>query len=125
MDPDTRTRAAIEGHWQASERGDTEAEHAIYAADAVLDYPQSGERFRSRATISAQRGGHPASRHFTVLRITGGGDRWVLTEIMTIAVEKGVLGEIPGSQTTGPHDPKVLPLQVLVQNAPAATVVCG
>ena len=83
MDPDTRTRAAIEGHWQASERGDTEAEHAIYAADAVLDYPQSGERFRSRATISAQRGGHPASRHFTVLRITGGGDRWVSECIIT------------------------------------------
>ena len=82
MDPDTRTRA-IEGHWQASERGDTEAEHAIYAADAVLDYPQSGERFRSRATIAAQRGGHPASRHFTVLRITGGADLWVSECIIT------------------------------------------
>src|SRR5580700_8105868 len=43
MDPDTRTRAAIEEHWQASERGDNETEHAIYATDAILDYPQSGE----------------------------------------------------------------------------------
>jgi hypothetical protein len=83
MDLDTRTRAAIEEHWQASERGDTGAEHAIYAADAILDYPQSGERFRSRATIAAQRGGHPASRHFTVLRITGGGDLWVSECIIT------------------------------------------
>jgi hypothetical protein len=71
------TRAALEEHWQASERGDTEAEHAIYADDAILDYPQSGERFRGRATIAAQRGGHPADRHFTVLRIQGSGSLWV------------------------------------------------
>jgi hypothetical protein len=83
MDPDTRTKAALEEHWQASESGDTEAEHAIYAADAILDYPQSGERFRGRATISAQRGGHPARRHFTVLRIVGGGNLWVSECIIT------------------------------------------
>jgi hypothetical protein len=67
-------RAAIERHWSASEAGDSEAEHDIYAAAAILDYPQSGERFRGRATIAAQRGGHPADRHFTVQRITGHGD---------------------------------------------------
>ncbi len=83
MDPGTRTRAAIEEHWQASERGDNETEHAVYAADAILDYPQSGERFRGRATISAQRGGHPASRHFTVIRISGGGNLWVSECIIT------------------------------------------
>ncbi|MPY48142.1 nuclear transport factor 2 family protein [Streptomyces acidicola] len=77
MDADIRTRAAIEEHWRASERGDTEAEHAVYAPDAILDYPQSGERFRGRAAIAAQRGGHPADRHFTVRRIVGGGDLWV------------------------------------------------
>jgi len=83
MDPDIRIRTAIEEHWQASERGDIEAEHAIYAADAILDYPQSGERFRGRETISAQRGGHPASRHFTVRRIIGGGDLWVSECVIT------------------------------------------
>jgi hypothetical protein len=83
MDPDVRTRAAIEEHWRASEAGDTQAEHAIYAEDAILDYPQSGERFRSRATIAAQRGGHPAERHFTVLRISGTGNLWVSECIIT------------------------------------------
>jgi hypothetical protein len=83
MDADGRIRAAIEEHWRASEAGETEAEHAIYAADGILDYPQSGERFRGRATIAAQRGGHPADRHFTVLRITGGGSRWVSECIIT------------------------------------------
>jgi hypothetical protein len=58
-------------------RGDTEVEHAIYSADAILDYPQSGERFQGCDTISALRGAHPANRHFTILRIVGGGDLWV------------------------------------------------
>ena len=83
MDPDARTRAAIEEHWLASERGDVDTEHAIYALDGILDYPQSGERFRGRATISAQRGGHPANRHFTVLRISGSGNLWVSECIIT------------------------------------------
>jgi len=69
--------AAIEQHWRASESGDVGTEHAIYAADAELRYPQSGERFRGRATIAAQRGGHPADRHFTVLRIVGRDDLWI------------------------------------------------
>ena len=70
-------RARIADHWRASEAGDLDAEHAIYAAGAILDYPQSGERFRGRTTISAQRGRHPADRHFTVRRITGRQDLWI------------------------------------------------
>lgn len=77
------TRTAIEQHWRASEEGDTEAEHAIYAVDAILDYPQSGERFRGHRTIAEQRGGHPAERHFTVLRISGDGNLWVSECIIT------------------------------------------
>ncbi len=83
MGADIPTKSAVEEHWQASERGDTEAEHSIYAVDAILDYPQSGERFRGRARISAQRGGHPARRHFTVLRIVGSGNLWVSECIIT------------------------------------------
>lgn len=83
MSPDSRKRAALEEHWQASERGDIAVEHAIYRADAILDYPQSGERFRGRDAISAQRGAHPANRHFTVLRIVGGGDLWVSECVIT------------------------------------------
>jgi hypothetical protein len=83
IDRDADIRARLQQHWQASERGDLDAEHAIYAADAVLDYPQSGERFRGRAAIQAQRGGHPAERHFTVRRILGGGDLWVSEVVIT------------------------------------------
>ncbi len=82
-DRDASTRARLEQHWAASESGDLDTEHAIYADDAILDYPQSGERFRSRAKIKAQRGGHPAERHFTVLRISGSGDLWVNECVIT------------------------------------------
>lgn len=77
------TRTAIEQHWRASEDGDIEAEHALYAADAILDYPQSGERFQGRTTIAAQRGRHPAKRTFTVQRISGHGNLWVSECIIT------------------------------------------
>ncbi len=80
---DARIRARLEEHWKASDRGETDTEHAIYAADAILDYPQSGERFRGRSKIEAQRGGHPAERRFTVLRIRGSGDLWVSECVIT------------------------------------------
>jgi SnoaL-like domain len=82
-DGEADIRARIEEHWEASERGDIEVEHKIYAADAILDYPQSGERFRGRSRIQAQRGGHPAERHFTIRRILGRGDLWVSECVIT------------------------------------------
>jgi hypothetical protein len=83
MTRDSETRARIEEHWKASELGDIDTEHAIYATGAILDYPQSGERFRGRSRIQAQRGGHPAERHFTIIRILGGGDLWVSECVIT------------------------------------------
>jgi SnoaL-like domain len=83
FDRDAEIRAQLEQHWEASERGDIDAEHAIYAADAILDYPQSGERFRGRSRIQAQRGGHPAKRHFTIRRILGSGDLWLSECVIT------------------------------------------
>ena len=72
-----KIREVLNAHWQASAAGDLDAEHDIYDDDAICDYPQSGERFRGRDAIAAQRGSHPAKRHFTVQRITGSGDLWV------------------------------------------------
>jgi hypothetical protein len=83
MTRDFETQTRIEEHWKASELGDIDTEHAIYAVDAILDYPQSGERFRGRAKIQAQRGGHPAERHFIITRISGGGDLWVSECVIT------------------------------------------
>ncbi|MCU1388687.1 MAG: hypothetical protein JWL72_2025 [Ilumatobacteraceae bacterium] len=83
MDRDSRLRARILQHWTASEAGDVDVEHVIYADDGILDYPQSGERYRGRSMIQAQRSGHPADRHFTVLNIRGGGDLWVSECVIT------------------------------------------
>ena len=82
-DREVDMRARIQEHWEASDHGDVDLEHAIYAPDAILDYPQSGERFSGRATIQAQRGGHPADRHFTIRRILGNGNLWVSECVIT------------------------------------------
>lgn len=74
---DADKRAAIARHWSASQVGDAAAENAIYADDAVLEYPQSGERFRGRGNIQGQRGHHPAQREFRVRRVRVRGDLWI------------------------------------------------
>jgi hypothetical protein len=83
MNADDEARRAIEEHWAASEAGDSELEHRLYADDAVLDYPQSGERFVGRATIAAQRGGNAATRHFALRRVLGAGAVWVSECVIT------------------------------------------
>jgi len=52
---DAEIRAALDRHWAASDANDFEAEHQIYREDAVLDYPQSGERIRGRQNIQSSR----------------------------------------------------------------------
>ena len=49
---DREIRAALDRHWAASDANDFEAEHQIYREDAVLEYPQSGERIRGRRNHS-------------------------------------------------------------------------
>jgi hypothetical protein len=83
MTTDLVKRRAIEEHWAASEAGDVELEHRLYAEDAVLDYPQSGERFVGRSTIAEQRSVHPAERHFTLRRVVGTGSVWVSECVIT------------------------------------------
>jgi hypothetical protein len=76
-------RTALELHWAASEAGDFEREHAIYHDDAVLDYPQSGERIRGRAGIQATRSLHPSDRHFSIRRIVGSAGVWITEYVIT------------------------------------------
>ena len=81
---DDRTiRAALERHWKASDASDFEAEHEIYREDAVLDYPQSGERIRGRRNIQESRTVQPNRKRFTVRRMIGSGDLWVTEFVLT------------------------------------------
>ena len=80
---DREIRAALDLHWAASDASDFEVEHQIYREDAVLEYPQSGERIRGRRNIQASRTAEPSSKRFTVGRILGAGDLWVTEFVLT------------------------------------------
>ncbi|TPM35718.1 nuclear transport factor 2 family protein [Mesorhizobium sp. B2-3-4] len=80
---DREIRSTLDRHWTASDIGDFDAEHDIYREDAVLDYPQSGERIRGRHDIQASRAAQPSSKRFAVRRITGSGDLWVTEYVLT------------------------------------------
>ncbi len=54
----------------------------IYPDDAILEYPQSGERIRGRQHIQASRTAQPESKRFTVRRILGEGNLWVTEFIL-------------------------------------------
>jgi hypothetical protein len=80
---DREIRAALDQHWAASDANDFETEHLIYQEDAVLDYPQSGERTSGRRNIQCQRASQPSAKRFTVQRIIGSGDLWVTEFVLT------------------------------------------
>jgi hypothetical protein len=80
---DRAIRAALERHWVASDASDFETEHDIYRDDAVLDYPQSGERIRGRRNIQQSRTVQPNKKRFTVRRMIGSGELWVTEFVLT------------------------------------------
>src|SRR3977135_1943668 len=80
---DKTVRVALQRHWYASDAGDFEVEHEIYREDAVLDYPQSGERIRGRHNIQESRFVQPDKKRFTVRRIIGSGTLWVTEFVLT------------------------------------------
>ncbi|HEY6575716.1 MAG TPA: nuclear transport factor 2 family protein [Mycobacterium sp.] len=80
---DDDVRAALRNHWTASDANDFVTEHQIYRADAVLEYPQSGERIRGRHDIQASREAQPSTKRFTVRRMLGGGDLWISELVLT------------------------------------------
>ena len=80
---DQTARVALERHWDASDANDFEAEHDIYREDAVLDYPQSGERIRGRRNIQESRTVQPNKKRIAVRRVVGSGDLWVTEFVLT------------------------------------------
>jgi len=84
---DNNVRDALEAHWAASDANDFDAEHRIYRSDAVLEYPQSGERIRGRDNIQASREAQPNAKRFTVRRIIGSGGIWISELVLTYDAE--------------------------------------
>ena len=82
---ETDARAMIEDHFAASNiavagggPGDDIARASeIYADDAVVEWPQGGERIRGKANIIAFRSAYPARQDFHLHRTTGCHNLWV------------------------------------------------
>src|ERR1700760_2072387 len=84
---DDDVRAALQRHWEASDANDFDTEHEIYRDDALLEYPQSGERIRGRQHIQASREAQPNMKRFTVRRLLGGGELWISELVLTYDAE--------------------------------------
>lgn len=80
---DLATREVLQRHWEASDANDFDAEHDIYREDAVLFYPQSGERISGRRNIQESRFVQPNKKRFTVRRMIGTGDLWVTEFVLS------------------------------------------
>jgi ketosteroid isomerase-like protein len=71
-------------HWEVhANAADFETAHAIYHEDAVLEWPQSGERFVGKDTFRRMRENAP-SLAFTTWRITGAGEHWTAENFMSV-----------------------------------------
>jgi SnoaL-like protein len=69
-------RAMILEHFEHRGRDELRAS-ALYAEDAVLEFPQGGERIRGRENIIALRSAFPVTVTFENCRTRGSGDLWV------------------------------------------------
>jgi ketosteroid isomerase-like protein len=78
---DQATRTALARHW--SDINDQDVVHEIYHDDVVVEFPQSGERIQGRANLRAMREVYPSPLTFTIKRIRGGGDLWVIEGVIT------------------------------------------
>jgi hypothetical protein len=73
---DATVRAMIKDHFDTA-ADDIVRSSELYADDAVLEFPQGGERIRGKANIIAFRSAYPARLGFAMHRTVGRQDLWV------------------------------------------------
>jgi len=73
---------ALKRHWDYSGR-DEDVAHEIYHDDAVLEFPQSGERFEGVANFREWRRQYPAHLAFHTRRITYRDDLAVVENLIS------------------------------------------
>jgi hypothetical protein len=66
---------------------DPELAHAMYHEDAVLEFPQSGERFEGVENLRQWRSRYPANTSFEFREVRGEGDVWVAE--LTVSYDDG------------------------------------
>jgi hypothetical protein len=77
-------RAMLEQHFG----GDPDRNHEMYVDDAVLEFPQSGERFVGVENLRGWRNNYPASTKVEFREIRGRADLWVVE--LSISYDDGV-----------------------------------
>jgi hypothetical protein len=75
MDDAAIRRALVE---QFQRGRDLDKTHKIYHDDAVLEFPQSGERFVGKENFLTWRTQYPAGVDYRIRRITGHGELWLV-----------------------------------------------
>ena len=76
MGTDAERRAQMERHLDFADI-DIDTAHALYHDDAVLEFPQSGERFQGVENFKEWRRIYPAEVDFELRSLRGQGDLWV------------------------------------------------
>jgi SnoaL-like protein len=77
-------RAMLEQHFTSS---DPHRSHEMYHDDAVLEFPQSGERFEGVENLREWRSSYPASTKVEFREIRGRDDLWVAE--LSISYDQG------------------------------------
>jgi hypothetical protein len=75
MDDAAVRRALVE---QFRNDRDLDETHEIYHDDAVVEFPQSGERFVGKANFLTWRKRYPADVEYRIRRISGSDELWVI-----------------------------------------------
>jgi len=84
MDAET-VRGMLEQQFEHA--GDPERSHAMYREDAVLEFPQSGERFEGVENFREWRSQYPAETSFELGEVRGHGAVWVVE--LTVTYDEG------------------------------------
>lgn len=79
---ESAVREALMRHWRW-DGIDYDKSHEIYHDDAVLEFPQSGERFVGKENFLTWRKKYPAKLDFRVRRLTHQGDLWVAENLIS------------------------------------------
>ena len=78
MRVDVEARVALlRRHWEFAAT-DQDITHEIYHDDAVLEFPQSGERFEGVENFREWRRVYPTELAFETRRVRGEGDLWIV-----------------------------------------------
>jgi SnoaL-like protein len=78
--------AMLQQHFDHA-RDEPDKGHAMYTEDAVLEFPQSGERFVGVENLREWRSSYPANTSFEFQRVRGRDDFWVAE--LTVAYDGG------------------------------------